>query len=686
MLFLYSIEDSLYKNASLNMYIKSILINPSIDMYYLYTTSISSPKKIIFKSKLARLISDYVDLDEITEDNLKSIVVPIHRIFYRLFVKGGAALKIFVDYLVQMKVIQMEEIEDVANAPTDIDTNILVNPYFSDSANLNEYLKLIMKDICLYFIKEYRELYNDIDENFYLELIKNDSIMKELKSFFPTKPAVELRLPSILNQSNVSFGNGNYSIKQEGSQIRLTYLNNIYEKIAIFRLLLAMDIIDYYMDIEKVDNVEIGHPRENIVLESSAELIDITFYNTDNIKVNKLWNWSINAIEYGKNNTLFMGIPEYIKDLIEMIENVDKNPMLAMKSEKRIQRRNFLYKLYCNSRLIQKVIENGNTINREHVKLYCMEEIDKKFYTYGLQQDEIDVIVPYIIGQNPDDFEIIMIDFIKKYILNNDLLLYKLDYNSAGILNLSTFVNIINNIDSDSILVLQNYINTQFIKLDINVKAKMFVNIVNMYNENQLNDNTTLILYVSIIKSCKDRPDEFVVRVSNNYKQYVRQVMNYYPDLFLSNRIKTLYRMGQVEQINLELLNENIAKMLVYVIRNIKSKMAMNIVILNKYPPFKIIYSSQFDSYLFIEMLVNLLNNYLQRIENIQYDIIYELKEETTISIYFRVPFIENVGRIKFNGMTNLLFAKIIFTNIKNIDKMKKIHTFQNKSLFFNYT
>lgn len=686
MLFLYSIEERLYTHIGLNHYIKSILMNPAIDIYYLYTTTISNHKNEVFKSTLDRLILDYLKIVEINDDNLKSTIVPIHRIFYRFFVKGGAALKIFVDYLKKMDLIKDKEIPDIANAPTDIDTNLIVNPYFSDSVHFNEYLKIVMKDICLYFITEYREIYNEIDENFYLKLVKNENIVREIKSFYPNRDGIEIKLPSILNTSNVSFGNGNYSIKVEGSQIRLTYLNNMFSNISVFRLLLSMDIIDYKMDITKVGNAEIGNPIEDLVLESSAELIDITFYNNDNSKINTIWNWAINAIEYGKNNTLFMGLHEYIKDLIEMIENVDKNPMLALKSEKRIQRRDFLYRLYCNYRFIQNVIENGNKINKDYIMLYCQDQIDKKYLTYGLLKDEIDIILPYVIGKNPNDFESILIDFIKKYILENDGLLYKLDFNSSGLLEMHKFNNIMNNIDSDSLSVLHNYLKTEFIKLDVMLKAKIFCNIVKMYNENQVNDNTTFILFLSIIKSCKGNPEEFSERINNNYKQYVKQVINYYPDLFLSKRIKTLYRDGSIEQIISQLLNENVAKLLIYLIRNIKTHIPMNIVILNKYPPFKVIFSIKFNLYIIIEMIVTLLNNYLQSISGITYDIIYRIQEETSISIYFRVPCIDKIGRIQFNGTTDLLFTKIIFTDIKRIDKMIKIHSFNNKSLYFNNT
>jgi hypothetical protein len=686
MLFLYSIEDRVYKDKGLHTYFKSVLKNPNINLYYLYSTTISNPKNVIFKSKLDKLKSDYLKIVEINDENLLSTIVPIHRIFYRLFVKGGAALKIFVDYLVKMDVIKTEEIPDIANNPTDIDTNLIVNPYFADSNTLNEYLKVLIKDVCLYLIVEYNELYNDIDEKFYTKLVRNESIVRDIKNFYPYRQGIELRLPSISNIQDVSFGNGNYSIKQEGCNVRLTYLNNSFEKISVFRLLLAMDIIDYKMNIQKIGDSEVGYPIEDIVLESSAELIDITFYNIDNVKINKIWDWAINTIEYGSNNTLFIGLHEYILDLIGMIDNVEKNPMLALKSEKRIQRRDFLYKLYCNYRLIQQIVENNSEINREHITLYCKNIIDKQYLTYELTQDEIDSIVPYIIGENPNNFEIILINFIKKNILENNSMLYKLDMTSSGHVKIVKYNSIINNIDPDSLLVIKNYINTVFNKLDINTKAKIFSNVVSIYNENQMNDKTTLLLYISIVKSCKDKPEELAIRISNNYKQHIRQSMNYYPGLFISDHIKTLYRKGSIQQITSQLLNENIAKMLIYVIRNIASDIPMNILILNKYPPFKIIFSSRFNFYMFLELMLINLNTYLESIGGIQYNIIYELIQETIISIYFRVHCNEKIGRNNFDGLSDLLFAKIIFSDIKHKDKMVKIFNINNKSLFFNNT
>jgi hypothetical protein len=381
-----------------------------------------------------------------------------------------------------------------------------------------------------------------------------------------------------------------------------------------------------------------------------------------------------------------MGFHEYILDLIGMIENIDKNPMLVLKSEKRIQRRDFLFRLYCNSRLIQKIIENGNEINREHITLYCADLIDKTYLRFGLSQEEVNTILPYIIGKNPSNFEFILLDFIKRYLLENESILYKLDLNSANEMRSSKLDSIKNDVDPDSLLLIENYIKTVFVKLNPRLKAKIFSNIVSIYNENQMNDTTTFILYISVVKSCKDGPEELGVRIMNNYKQYMRQAMNYYPGLFLSSTIKTLYREGSVQQIISQLLNENISKMLIYVIRNIQSDIPMNILILNKYAPFKIIYSSKFNPFLFIESIVILLNRYLKSIGTTQYDIIYELTSEPTILIYLRVPFSENVGRINFKGITDLLFAKIMFNDIKRVDKMIKLFNFNSKSLFFNNT
>jgi len=133
-------------------------------MTYLYTTSLNNAGNILFQKELKSAIDNFVKLKEINDENLETIVIPIHRIFYRFFVKGGATLKVFVDYLEEMDIIDKDDIPIVANAPTDIDTNLIINPHFTYAYNLNELLKSLIEKACLVLMDKHAKIYTDINE------------------------------------------------------------------------------------------------------------------------------------------------------------------------------------------------------------------------------------------------------------------------------------------------------------------------------------------------------------------------------------------------------------------------------------------------------------------------------------------------------------------------------------------
>ena len=706
--FFYYLEDSLYRDMSLHNYLKSIILTPGLDIYNLYSATLNNPVNMLFNREFHNKIQRFMglkDLKKISIENLETIVIPIHRIFYRFFVKGGAALKVFVEYLDDMDILDIKDIPSVANSATDLDSTIIVNPHSIFAAQFNELLLSLVQKACFSLIASHAEIYNNIDETFYRKLIKNSIFLTELTKLFPNKKGdVQLRLPSIDDTSEITFPSG-YTVKPQGSQVKLTRIYN-HEGLITLRLLLSMDIIDYRMEIHTGDDgSESGRPIEELLGESGAELIDITFYNLDNHNIINVWNWAINAVSFGSRYTLFLGLHDMITDLTKMITMSD--PMLEFKVEKRKNRLDFLYKIYCNYRLIQHIFENNNQINKSHIILYCKNTIDEKYKQIGLSEIEIDTILPYIIGQSPNNFEIILYNFILNYVYKNDSIQYNLEFrpdtfihsNKLALIDVSTIL------DPNTLEKIKVYIMNIFIALDITIKAKIFYEIVNIYNECQTMGNITLILYTAIYKSCIDTPELLSNRININYKQMIAETTGKYQSIFLKKELSIEYDKTPLNQpeITRLLINEKVVQMCHYFLKNIMLNQVTNIIILNKYPPYQITYSMkkhimENTSYLlsYYEQILQLINQFIDshreylNKHKIDFFVIYEISKKYPISIYFRVPFTQNIDGISFNGPTDILFATISFEYIVNRAMEKegfiKLYQYPFKSLLFKYT
>jgi hypothetical protein len=685
--FFYELEDSLYLNQELNRFIKSAIVSLGPNLFKIYNSSISDESDIIFKTELDNRIDQYLKLSDLTEKNLEHIIVPIHRIFYRLFIKGGAALKVFVDSLETVGILDIDhDVPSIANSPTDIDTNLVVNPFFFRAFELNELLKSIIEHISLTLMNKYKQVYIESDDTFYKKLITNTEIVSEIAPFFQTKNRVALRLPSVEYESRNVLPQGGFSIKPEGSQVRISRINSGFLKIVTFRLLLCIDVIDLKYETEKVGEYETGKPDEELLLASEAELIDITIYNTDNPKIYEIWNWGKNAMSYGDRYTLYQGIHDMILDLILMIQNQSGHPSLASKSEKRKQRLEYLYYLYCNYRLIQHILENNNKMNRHHIKEYCKDKIETSFKNIGLSDEEIETILPYIIGQNPENIVDIVYNFILNYVYKNEIIQYNLDIRRDGLISSQKLylTDVSRFVSENSLYKIHNYLQTVFSLLDSKKKCEIFARLVSIYNENQNFGNTTLLLYTAILKACFGNSENLAGRINEYYTFMRRQSMNVYDGLFITKTLTTLYRERNIQNISAALLNENIGKMCRFLLTKFISDVRTELAILNKYPPYQVVVSIlNGQNFLFLyEKIVRILFDYFMT-TGVEFYIVYEFSGNYPIYIYYRVPFRQTIDGISINGQTDIMFAKLFFNEIKSRDKMIRLLIFKNKSVYY---
>ena len=683
--FFYDLEDGLYRNPELNAYLKSILSLPNIDIYSIYTSTIIGEHNILFKHDFDKRIHDYLELDPEIEKNLEELVVPIHQIFYRFFIKGGAALKVFVDNLEKIGVIGKDIfIPGIANSPTDIDTNLVVNPNLSDVNALIQLLKSVIKTVCLTLIDKYSKIYWEIDNLFTKKLQENDTFIQHISTIFRTTNPIHIELPTE-DLLTGQLSNAGETIKPQDSPIRLSILNPNHAELSIFRLLLCINITDVKYNLQTTDTSEIGVRSNRILLYGEAELIDITIYELKNPKYAQIWEWAKNAMPFGARYTLFQGIHEMIIDIIQMLD-VKGNPSLIAKVEKRQQRLNYLYFLYCNYRMIQNILENNNKIKQDHISSYCSKLVEVPFFRLGLIKQEIDTILPYIIGYMNIQFDEIMWDFIFNYIYNSQNIQYKLDFNSSGFL-VSSKLDIIDlekSITEQDLEIIKQYLITISNSLNKNIQARLFVKLVTIYNESKNDGNTSLILLTSIVKATSGNPFYFSDRVETNYKELLRSIMSKFPNLFISQKLADIYKRGRIpDNYSNLILNETVGKMCKSVLNGLFPDLQLNMAILNKYAPYKIIYFSENEINFFIlfERIIQLLDVYFTSLQTPFY-ITYELTKEYTIEIYYRLPIRLIINDTVINHTTDIKFCRLFFNKMVSIQNMIHIYEINNKKLY----
>ena len=681
LLFFYDLEDRLYRNPDLNAYFKQII--PKVDIYNLYTDTISGEHNILFKTDFDKRIQNYLELDPTVEDNLEELVVPIHQIFYRFFIKGGAALKVFVDNLDKLGIIGNGMfIPGIANSPTDIDTNLLVNPKFQHAAVLLIHLKKLVKSICLELIDKYAKIYWEIDKIFIEKLQNNESFINNISDIYHTDNPIYIDLPVEDHLLNALPNNGE-TIKPQNSPIRLTTLHPNHMDIMVFRLLLCINITDVRYNLEKTESSELGIPLNRILINGEGELIDITIYELTNPKYNEIWEWAKNAMPFGPRYTLFQGIHDMIIDLIQM-SDVKGNPSLIDKAEKRQIRLNFLYLLYCNYRMIQNILENSNKIKQEHIVNYCSKFIEPQFFTLGLTQAQIHLILPYIIGYNGFQFEHIMFEFILNYIYHSQNIQYKLDFNPSSILFGSKLIHndLENEFPKKDLEKIKKYILTIFALLPRVNQASVFVKLVSLYDDSKNDGNTSLILLTAIARASNGNALTFSDRVLNNYRQLLKSVMTSYQSLFISKMLLDAYRQQGLSNVQYSrlILNENVGKMCATVLNGlVPAELQIEMAILNKYPPYKIIYfpkKNDINLLILFENVVRLLATYFNELP-ISFFMVYEIINEYTIEIFYRLP-----APFLPNSTTDIKFCRLSMNKIVSYTNMIKMFENSNKTLY----
>jgi len=681
--FFYDIEDGILRDDQLNMYLKTRIKNTERNLIYnVFLNTYSGEENILFFQNFNVKIDKYLSSDHNKAD-IENIIFPIHSIFYRFFIKGGAALKVFVDNLETLGIIghDIPYVPNIAIDPTDIDSNIIVNPSFPQVLELIVILKQVIKNVSLRVLEKYNTIYCKFNEVLVTKIQRNDNFLQKVSSLF--NKDIFITAPST-EESNKTFINNGFSIKPKNSCVRFTLLNM---QICIIRILLCVDIHESQVVIHQIEKSEMGIPNTLFVTDAEAELIDITLYERTYPKYNDIWDWAKQTLPYDRRHTLFQGIHEMIIDIIQMNTDAESsgNPSLLAKQEKRQMRLDYLYFLYCNYRLIQLILDNKNEIVEKHVIQYCHKLVEAPFLQLGLSQNQINEILPYIIGKTTVAIEHIIIDFMKNYILVDQSFQYELS-NFEGVLvsskfdkSMYTFI-----FPSDAVKIFEEYIITSIPTLSKKSATLLFISLVEGYKSTYMDGNTLFIYMCALLDTVGIPIAQFGSSVITSYNNMIKSIKSAHRQLIQSNQYFQIIRKSPFPpNFQTVILRENIGRLCSQLIDH--SEIWVDIIILNKYAPFKILCIPKIDVNILqvFESVFEIVNSYLIKL-GAPYVILYELTPEYKINVYFRFVFTKTVNTINLEGDVDIHFCRFILKYQDLPQKIVFLYENQGNTLYQN--
>jgi hypothetical protein len=683
--FFYDLEDSILRDDQINTYLKKKILKMDRNLIYnIFLNTYTGEQDILFFQNFNLKLENYIQCDHTIAD-IENTIFPVHSIFYRFFIKGGAALKVFVDNLETLGIIghDIPYIPNIAIDPTDIDSNIIVNPIFPEAIELITLFKQIIKDISLKMFEKYNTIYYKFCEQLINKIERNDDFLKKISRLF-NKQHIFITIPA-KEESNTILPNNGFSIKPENSCLRFTNLNS---PICIFRLLLCVDIHETNVETHQFENAEMGIPKSLFITHGEAEIIDITLYEMTNPKYNDIWEWAKHALPYDRRHTLFQGIHQMIIDIIQMNTDaeVTQNPSLLSKIEKRKSRLNYLYYLYCNYRLIQLILEHKNEINEKHIIQYCHPLVEEPFLQLGLTSNQINEILPYIIGKNPVAIHQIIIDFIKNYILVDQSFQYELSNKSGLLLSSKLDKSIYQFIFPDiAMKKIEDYIKKSVLTVSKRSSTLVLLYLIEGYKATYI-DGNTLFIFICAILDTVDLPfGNFPATVRTTYNSMVKSLKLAHQQLIQSNQYFQMMRKNNIP-INFAnvILQENIGKLCKELVD--QSQIWLDVTILNKYAPFKILCTPHSDINILqlLEIIFEIVNAYLSKL-NAPYLILYELTPEYVINIYYRFLFKKTIQKINLQGDVDIHFCRFIIKYQNMPRNVVLLYENQGNALYQNF-
>jgi hypothetical protein len=204
-------------------------------------------------------------------------------------------------------------------------------------------------------------------------------------------------------------------------------------------------------------------------------------------------------------------------------------------------------------------------------------------------------------------------------------------------------------------------------------KALAFVDLVANLKESRANGSTNFVLISAILDACGVPPLQFTATVRTIYKGMIKNIKLAHKPVFSSKEYHQIIQNRQPVPVPV-MLHENIGNLCQQLIDKIE--IHFDIVLLNKYAPFKLLVLPKMEIPFvqFLEVLFNCVHEYLKRRFDLPFIITYEMHPEFVLNVFFRLPFNKTIKAINLKGFAEIHFCKFI---------IKYQHLQQNIFLFY---
>jgi hypothetical protein len=390
------ILSKVYTNETINRYLLSIIY-----LYNgIYETTFPADSTTLLPNQIKYLISEFSDIvkkGRYSETSLFTLV-SIHNLFYRVYIKGGSAIKFLAQHIKKLdsQVIFPDELLKSG----DLDSNIILNPYLSENHHIELFniLKNTFFEITLKVAITQKPLFDMLAK----ELVTSINGITELLdavSLFTGKADVRYSLPTA-DETTVSIPNYLYSMKPYNNSFKVSTIKMMSSEIDVIRLMLE---------------VSVSKDTEHNVGNTEAELIDFTFYYNTRSDIKFVWKTACNTM-YISNNTIYLSSFTDIISDIQLMLSKPSTTILEAKRQKRLERLELLKKLYCYNEIIQEY-NVRRRVNFNKIRSLCHDYVKEYLDKFSLDSTEKEHIIPFILGNTDKSINVIIKDFIAKYIV-----------------------------------------------------------------------------------------------------------------------------------------------------------------------------------------------------------------------------------------------------------------------------
>jgi len=665
--FFYDLNKLLIRNPKLNMHIREYLTTKNFrQIMRVYQNTEPKENNLLTPNQLkTKYIEKYLHQDFDSEEsetygieNLEEIAIKgeikgveetdpmeiysfIHKMFYRLYIKGGAAIKSTVEYIFLEQEADKNIIipEDISN-PTDIDSCLIINPILEEIYKirfqnvllevLNESIEEVLKLLRIkYIIVQWLTVDSLNKDRDLLEKIRNHYFLTERVKFMRNDKEPGYRFTEY--PSNETF-------KLEKSSLKL--FKQKLTGIQLFRILLDLEFRTF-------SNKKIGN--------SAAEIIDISYYTIDNRDSEKAWEWATRAQTLSDKFTLFMSFDDIISDinyLLKISENV-----AVSKRSKRTIRKNFLIYSYCVYKMFREHFESNQLIEFKNIKKYCLPYTERRLRNIQLPPSlHKDDLIPFFI----DRTEMATDDIIKKTVhdiflnMSYKLSIYSEKDDTIKLIKLPT-------ISVKQFDEISEKIGRIVSQLNEEEKILFMANLVDIYLRSYELGYINFLIMIAILEEPYGNPKNFAVRLIERLNRLKNIYYMEYNDIF-----------SNVNQLTREFVNK---------LDHYFPEVIIEMLLIKDKKPYKLKINQSDSSIrlLIIELLLDKLNEKFSKSNQIL--IQYMAEPEAKINLLLKVPISKTINGKLYENTIYLKVLEISWEKYTVTSTMNLLYSKNNKMI-----